>query len=71
MKITKEGKYPALRALCNDKGVNMETLAGMADITTVSACNKINGLSEWKLKEALKIKDKLGYKDTVEVLFTE
>lgn len=62
-------QYPVLRAVMKDKRATMADLADYAGITLQSAYNKLKGRTDWTIEEAKKIKERLGYRDNIDILF--
>lgn len=64
-----KAKYPVLQACMQTKKLDIYKLANATGTTIQSVYNKLKGKTDWSLNEALKIKEALDYKESIETLF--
>lgn len=49
--------YKHLEKILNDKSITTKALASLLDVTEKTALNKVRGITDFTLNEAMKIKD--------------
>lgn len=61
--------YPVLTAIMSTKQITLNDIAEVTGQTIQSVYNKINGKTDWTLKECKQIKVALDCKESIDVLF--
>ena len=61
--------YPVLSAVMRNKKITLYDIARELNVTYMTVYNKMTGVTDWTLKEAVKIKGILNYKESIDTLF--
>ena len=70
LKVFKPKAYPNLERHLEAEGLDEKHIAALLDLSELTVKNRLEGKIDWKLSEAITIKEHLGVEDNLETLFS-